>query len=143
VICQHSTPISEHANACRLGMYGGYPSNGVCSGCMGRGENTEEFASSAKSHEQPVPTTPRPSKLEMGANLVRSLKNWASGGFAIASADLVASRLSICQQCPEWDQAGFAGTGKCTKCGCSGAKLHMATSKCPIDKWGPVTPSVE
>ena len=136
MICQHSTPISEHANACRLGMYGGHPSNGVCRGCVERGENTPEFAAAQLA-------SPPPSLPQMAASFAGSMVGWAKGGFQVTDEETLAERLAICAACPEWDRDGFMGTGKCTKCGCSGAKLHMATSKCPIDKWGPVTPSVE
>jgi hypothetical protein len=40
-------------------------------------------------------------------------------------------RQSICDVCPEWDPA----RNRCTKCGCGGLKLSLATEACPIGKW--------
>lgn len=66
-------------------------------------------------------------------------KEWMENGFPTASKQQLDNRLSICKSCEFWDRFGFGGTGKCKKCGCSTqAKLRMATSKCPIDKWGPI-----
>jgi hypothetical protein len=76
------------------------------------------------------------------ATLGKALLKWASNGFAPTPSDMFAQRMEICKACPEWDASGMAGTGRCKKCGCATqAKLRMATEKCPIDKWGPVTPS--
>ena len=76
-------------------------------------------------------------------SLTIDVAKWASSGLKMAGPETLQERYSTCLHCEFWDRDGFMGMGKCTKCGCSGAKLHMATSKCPIDKWGPVTPSVE
>lgn len=74
--------------------------------------------------------------LEMAKGALSSASDWAKSGFPTASDEQLASRKAICESCEFWDKTGFAGTGKCTKCGCSTqAKLRMATSKCPIDKW--------
>jgi hypothetical protein len=72
---------------------------------------------------------------------IRSLNDdvgkWARSNFNTTSKDELDDRLKICHQCEFWNPKGFGGTGICAKCGCSTqAKLRMATSKCPIDKWG-------
>jgi len=85
------------------------------------------------------PKYPNPSLLEKAGSLTSSVGNWAKSGFKKVDESQLQSRLDICKGCEFWDQSGFAGTGKCKKCGCSTqAKLRMATSKCPIDKWGPI-----
>jgi hypothetical protein len=85
------------------------------------------------------PTYHNPSLLEKAGSLASNLGVWAKAGFQVVGASQLQSRLDICKGCEFWDQSGFAGTGKCKKCGCSTqAKLRMATSKCPIDKWGQV-----
>lgn len=40
-----------------------------------------------------------------------------------------ARRLAICQACEFHD----AAKRRCTKCGCGGAKLHLATERCPLE----------
>lgn len=79
-------------------------------------------------------------------NEVKSLggdvSKWAKSGFQTVSEEDLVSRLEICKGCEFWDADGFAGTGRCQKCGCSTqAKLRMATSSCPLTppKWGPVS----
>jgi hypothetical protein len=59
----------------------------------------------------------------------------AKSGFKMASEEEILKRKSICQSCPHWNQNAFMGSGKCKICGCSGAKLWLATSSCPIKKW--------
>jgi len=76
---------------------------------------------------------------QKASSLVSSATMWAGKGFQTATPDQLASRLAICKGCEFWNKSGFGGTGSCIKCGCSTqAKLRMATSKCPIDKWGAV-----
>jgi hypothetical protein len=119
---------------CLLGMYGGMPSAGLCARCVERGENTPEHAAKIKA-------TP-PSLSRKAATLGKALLKWSSSGFAPTPPDALAERTEICKACPEWDAKAFNETGRCKKCGCSTwAKLRMASEKCPIDKWGPVTPS--
>jgi hypothetical protein len=83
--------------------------------------------------------SPNQTLLEKAGSLASNLGVWAKAGFQVVDASQLQSRIDICRGCEFWDQSGFAGTGKCKKCGCSTqAKLRMATSKCPIDKWGPI-----
>ena len=42
-------------------------------------------------------------------------------------------RLEICRGC-EFNGERPAGV-RCTKCGCRGLKLELATERCPIGKW--------
>lgn len=134
--CQYATPISHNANSCGLKLYGGTPSSGVCAGCIARKQNNPEFAASYK---PPSPSSTTPTLPQMARSLASSAARWAKSGFQTTTPEQLESRLAICQSCEFWEEAGFAGTGKCKKCGCSTqAKLRMATSKCPIDKWGPV-----
>jgi predicted Zn-ribbon and HTH transcriptional regulator len=81
-----------------------------------------------------------PSIGEMGKSFAYSITNWAKSGFQVPEDEIYNTRLAICKTCDQWDAEAFMGTGRCNKCGCSTqAKLRMATEKCPIDKWGPVT----
>jgi len=79
---------------------------------------------------------PDPSLLEKAKSLAQATGSWAKGGFKLADESTLAGRMAICKACEFWDHSGFAGTGRCQKCGCSTqAKLRMATSKCPEGKW--------
>jgi hypothetical protein len=82
-----------------------------------------------------------PGVSEQVKSLAKSGLNWAKKGFVLVNEEQLNSRLAECSSCEFWDPKAFLGTGRCQKCGCSTqAKLRMATEKCPIDKWGPVTP---
>lgn len=68
--------------------------------------------------------------------LTSEVGKWVGQRFPPCPPEELEARLATCKGCEFWDQAGFAGTGSCKKCGCSTqAKLRMGTSKCPIDKW--------
>lgn len=72
-------------------------------------------------------------------SLSLSVSEWGLSGMKIVDNDKFLERLSVCKSCEFWNQHGFAETGSCKKCGCSTkVKLKMATSKCPIDKWGQI-----
>lgn len=92
-----------------------------------------EFVNGILGDKSVSPTLP-----QMAKSLGSAVAGWAKAGFAMASAETLASRLSICGACDLWDPTAFGGTGRCSKCGCSTqAKLRMATSSCPLDppKW--------
>jgi predicted Zn-ribbon and HTH transcriptional regulator len=67
--------------------------------------------------------------------------DWAKAGFQLAPSEVYASRLDTCKTCDSWSNNAFLGAGSCAKCGCSGVKLKLATSKCPIGKWDAVNNS--
>lgn len=87
-----------------------------------------------------TPTPPTtPTNAQMVSSLAKSMLSWAKQGFKVVSQEVLDQRLAICAGCDLWDKEALAGTGRCTKCGCSTqAKLRLATEKCPIDKWLPV-----
>jgi len=73
--------------------------------------------------------------MEAGANLTSSVTEWAESGFQICGAKELDNRLSICNSCE------FMSGNRCLKCGCFlQAKARLATSRCPEDKWQPLTP---
>ena len=76
-----------------------------------------------------------PSPLEMARNLAKSLSQWAMGGFATVTPEELQSRLETCDTCEFWAGEAAFGMGRCLKCGCTGIKMHLRTSKCPINKW--------
>ena len=65
---------------------------------------------------------------------------FARAGFATTPPETLADREATCRVCDQWDAAALNNTGRCRKCGCSTwAKLRMATERCPLGKWEPVT----
>lgn len=78
-----------------------------------------------------------PSLIDKATSLGEAIIDWAKDDFQKVPKDVFEKRLSICRGCPNWDQTGFCGVGKCLICGCSVAKLYLRTSKCPLPepKW--------
>ena len=69
-------------------------------------------------------------------NILTDAARWAKSGFAIAKTETIKERLEKCSGCEFWDKKSYGGSGKCLVCGCSTkAKLALATSKCPKQKW--------
>ncbi len=75
------------------------------------------------------------SLIKMLTNFSKEMKKWVKEGAEVVTEDQLAERARLCTACEFWDQEAFGGFGKCKKCGCSGMKLYLSTSKCPIDKW--------
>ena len=130
--CPHITTATKEYNACAIGRYGGKPSHGTCARCIERGENTSGFAAQLKSIKPSLP--------QQAASLGKSLINWTASRFTTTPPEALTTREATCRACPEWDAAALNATGRCRKCGCSTwAKLRMATERCPLGKWEPVT----
>ena len=73
---------------------------------------------------------------ELAKEFFSSAAQFAASGFQLTQLSDLEERLKICHQCEFFQSKWFAGTGRCGKCGCSiQAKLRMATSNCPINKW--------
>lgn len=78
-----------------------------------------------------------PPFVEKAVNFISSMARWMASGFKVVDEVALAGRLAICQSCPYWGgtTGGDLVSSRCGKCGCSGLKLALATSKCPIGKW--------
>lgn len=76
---------------------------------------------------------------EMMKNLGQAAILYATDGFKNCTKEQHDQRLDICKSCELWDASGYMGLGKCKKCGCSGMKLWVASSQCPIGKWRELT----
>lgn len=52
--------------------------------------------------------------------------------------------LACCDTCSKWDGSARLGLGKCNHpgCGCTTAKMHLATEKCPAGGWDNSDPSL-
>ena len=94
---------------------------------------TQEEASSIAAQNNETP-----SLWSMAKNAGTAALKSAASGFKMVTAEQYEERTNICKSCEFWNKEAFAGTGQCTKCGCSTkAKLKLATEKCPVDKWLP------
>ena len=69
-------------------------------------------------------------------NAARAVARFTASGFRKVTDPTLSLRKNLCRACPEWDAEGYAGLGRCRKCGCSGIKLTWATEQCPLGKWG-------
>lgn len=76
-----------------------------------------------------------PTTFQMVGKFTKATYNWAKSGFKLADEAELARRKSICNNCNFWYPTARMGLGKCLKCGCSLAKLKLASESCPIGKW--------
>ena len=74
--------------------------------------------------------------LDMAKNFAGEVATWVKEGVPTVSEDEFKKRADICSGCEFFDPEAFGGRGRCKQCGCSSWKLFLATSKCPVDKWG-------
>lgn len=83
--------------------------------------------------------TDAPTLTQMVRTFAADMVEWGKAGLA-ASKAVAESRLEICLACPYWHGLSGGGyvAGRCGKCGCSGLKLAMHTTNCPIGKWSAV-----
>jgi len=84
---------------------------------------------------EPIVDTPAPTTVQKVFSLADAMVQWAKSGFKIAPEEQYKDRKAICLACDQWDGEGYFGAGACKSCGCSGAKLYLASSKCPKEKW--------
>ena len=80
-----------------------------------------------------------PPLLEQAANVagavVRVISAVVHGEPVKANPAVHDARLAICGDC-EFNVGRRLGVNvKCTRCGCGGVKLHLATERCPVGKW--------
>ena len=76
-----------------------------------------------------------PTTFQMVQKFTKATYNWAKSGFKLADEAELARRKSICNKCNFWYPTARMGLGKCLKCGCSSAKLKLASESCPIGRW--------
>ena len=81
-------------------------------------------------------------RAEMLSRFGHAAHRFIRHGAPTTPPEALATREATCRACPEWDAAALNSTGRCRKCGCSTwAKLRMATERCPLGKWDPVSPA--
>lgn len=83
-----------------------------------------------------------PGLLTKAGRAAQEVTEWIKAGAPLVAPETRTARLAICQACEFYAATGNLGLGECQApgCGCTRAKLSMATSKCPLTppKWGPV-----
>ena len=80
-----------------------------------------------------------PSIGKMASNFAMAMRDFAQSGFLRVTPQQYKSRMDICNKCEFWQADARLGMGKCLKCGCTGAKQWIASSECPIQKWGKIS----
>ena len=79
------------------------------------------------------------SNLDRVPQFVHDSAVWVMSGTPMASQDVVASRKKLCEACEQWRPTALdPSMFHCFVCKCLVAKLSIATSQCPIGKWGAV-----
>ena len=76
----------------------------------------------------------RPSIADKINSVTNAGMEWVASGMPLVSASQLETRKAICSGCDQFD--GW----RCAVCGCAASvKLRMATSACPVGKWGAIT----
>ena len=75
-----------------------------------------------------------PSSPQLVQNFAKEGVRWLKAGMPILPQEVAQERLAICKSCE------FYVGERCSKCGCQmRVKTTLATSACPIGKWGQAT----
>lgn len=90
-----------------------------------------------KQEVAPAPVVPILTKAQ---RMLQGLGRWQHAGFKVAPLEERERRGGICNLCPHWKPDGNWGLGECTApgCGCTRAKVWLATERCPLGKWEPL-----
>lgn len=86
---------------------------------------------------QPAATVPSPGVLTKGRRLMMAFRRWNREGRKLSTRDVRRQRKTICDACPYWNAKGNLGLGECRApgCGCTRAKVWLASETCPLKKW--------
>lgn len=94
----------------------------------------------------PATVAPAPTLWTKAKRLRIELIAWRKAGYRLADRPTRAHRTAICNVCQHYAPAGNWGLGECRApgCGCTRAKLWLASAKCPLNppKWGTVEAAV-
>lgn len=83
----------------------------------------------------PAFTSPRPG--DKALSLLVAMRRWTHAGCPLAPGRVRKIRSAICSACHHWSGLGNIGLGECRApgCGCTRAKVWLATEACPLGKW--------
>jgi hypothetical protein len=74
----------------------------------------------------------RPGLWQAACGLFRELARWKAAGFRITHWRAFLARSRACRRCP----FSFGRiVARCGRCGCTRAKLLLATARCPEKRW--------
>lgn len=78
-----------------------------------------------------IPSTP--SLGERASLLAAALRRWTDQGLPVVTGAELDRRREACESCPHRARPSLANgwLGACRLCGCTGAKLFLATERCP------------
>lgn len=94
------------------------------------------------------PATSYPTLADMVTNFAgamgRIIKAAWHGREVLVDEERFHQVLACCDACQKWDGTARHGLGKCSHpgCGCTVAKIHLATEKCPAGGWDNADPSL-
>jgi hypothetical protein len=75
-----------------------------------------------------IPSQTLPAKVK---RLWKELRRWREAGYQLVSREEQQQRLVQCAACAHYQPEGNWGLGKCRLCGCTRAKLWLASAHCP------------
>jgi len=79
--------------------------------------------------------TPKPDMKTRILHASQALLKFLDRGGEKVTAEQLAKRQMICEQCPHWNGTVVLGYGACRACGCTGLKLWAIDERCPAEKW--------
>lgn len=91
----------------------------------------ESQISDLKFQNKNAVTAPRLSVAAKAKRLWRELRRWRRAGYPLASRAEQQRRLRLCEACAHYAPQGNFGLGQCRLCGCTRAKLWLASARCP------------
>lgn len=73
----------------------------------------------------------------VAGNFITSMVAWQKAGRPVVTKKDWDFRLKTCRSCNWWQEIAKTKIARCKRCGCSSAKLLLATSRCPLNppKW--------
>lgn len=102
------------------------------------GQFDEEFEANLCAHATPASCVDfiPPSLLEkmsmFGQAIARAALTWRE---PLVTAEVLEQRRAICQECNFYGGSRSLLKVACQRCGCSGLKVMLTSSVCPITKW--------
>ena len=137
------TSLSDNDKKLFLDKLQSRPVKDITSSVKIRKVNTDEDGNKTTESVKTVEPSPIPNQGEMpgpgvgtmAKNLGKAMVDWGKDGFKMASSEEYDRRMEICRGCEFWKEIPGPIIGRCKKCGCTGAKQKLRSSKCPIGKW--------
>jgi len=84
-----------------------------------------------------IKTEAPPSLAQQARTFAYSMAQWVKAGMKVVPQEILAQRRGLCEACSYWQGDSAYGMGRCRKCGCSGVKLYLVSTRCPLEppKW--------